>query len=338
MASQKIVFPGECQRAEARPSKVCHVYSKLGNAKQSSKSATPGAIVVTGPKTEADLCEQAIRHELSRLLESPIFVQSNRLGRFLRFTIETTLAGQAEVLKEYLIGTEVYDRKPPYHPSEDSIVRSEARRLRSKLKEYYESVGKDDPVFIYYRPGTYVPVFRHRESKDIDRTRTSITPSEPISEGRAISVAVLPFVDVSRSRSELCGVCAQIVTDSLIHELVRTEGFRVSSLCATAPLAAQALDLLSLARKLDLQYLFEGAVHELNNHLLITSRVVKADGFLLSSERFEMEPDTSGFLKISEQIASALIDRVSTHESVSDQVGHGELQEGERSKRRRSPI
>ena len=27
----------------------------------------------------------------------------------------------------------------PYHPNMDSIVRSEARRLRSKLKEYYES-------------------------------------------------------------------------------------------------------------------------------------------------------------------------------------------------------
>jgi hypothetical protein len=51
-------------------------------------------------------------------------------------------------VKEYLIGTEVYERKPPYHPGEDSIVRSEARRLRRKLKEYYESDGKDDPVLI----------------------------------------------------------------------------------------------------------------------------------------------------------------------------------------------
>ena len=52
------------------------------------------------------------------------------------------------MLKEYLIGTEVYDRQPSYHPSEDSIARSAARRLRSKLKEYYESVGKDDPVYL----------------------------------------------------------------------------------------------------------------------------------------------------------------------------------------------
>lgn len=61
-------------------------------------------LVMTGPKSNVDISEQAIRDELSRLLESPIFVQSYRLSRFLRFTVETTLAGQAEALKEYLIG------------------------------------------------------------------------------------------------------------------------------------------------------------------------------------------------------------------------------------------
>jgi hypothetical protein len=117
-------------------------------------------------KTEGHISEQEIRAEVSRLIESAVFVQSDRLRRFLCFTVETTLAGNAETLKEYLIGTEVYGRKPPYNPSVDSIVRSEARRLRSKLRQYYESVGKDDPIFIYYRSGSYVPVFRLKPSED----------------------------------------------------------------------------------------------------------------------------------------------------------------------------
>src|ERR1700722_1060974 len=103
------------------------------------------------PSDEIKVDHQAIREELARLLDSPIFAQSDRLSRFLRFTVELTLAGGSASLKEYLIGTEVYDRKPPYHPNTDSIVRSEARRLRSKLKEYYEAAGDADPVFIYYR-------------------------------------------------------------------------------------------------------------------------------------------------------------------------------------------
>src|SRR6201992_769239 len=109
-------------------------------------------------RTESPLAEnpgeEEVRSELERVLQSPLFSQSDRLGRFLRFAIENTLGGTTDLLKEYVIGTEVYDRKPPYHPSQDSIVRTEARRLRAKLKDYYESEGKHDPVFIYFRPGT----------------------------------------------------------------------------------------------------------------------------------------------------------------------------------------
>jgi hypothetical protein len=148
-------------------------------------------LVVTAPKVESDVPEYAIREQLLRMLDSPIFVNSHRLSRFLRFTIETTLAGQAETLKEYLIGTEVYDRKPPYHPSADSIVRSEARRLRNKLKQYYESVGKDDSVFIYYRLGGYAPVFR-LQRKNRNRIETARALSDFLAEGLAAKGLNIP--------------------------------------------------------------------------------------------------------------------------------------------------
>ena len=250
------------------------------------------------------ISEEAISEELARILESPMFIQSDRLSRFLRFTVEATLAGDADMLKEYLVGTEVYDRKPPYHPNVDSIVRTEARRLRSKLKEYYESVGKDDPVFIYYRLGSYAPVFRPHRRLDGNDNRNDARRIE----GRGIRTAVLPFVDASRG--DLSGACAQIITDELIHEIGRTEGFRVSAASSIAPLVAQALGLPSVARKLDAQIVFEGTVREDNNQLHITSRVVNADGFLIWSERFETEPDIQSLFKVSERIASSLISRV----------------------------
>src|ERR1700761_7387182 len=108
--------------------------------------------------------EDLIRAELARVLESPIFAQSERLGRFLRFAVEHAISGSEDGLKEYVIGTEVYDRRPPYHPRQDSIERPKAPRLRTKLKEYYESEGKDNPIFIYFRPGSYIPVFRPKAS------------------------------------------------------------------------------------------------------------------------------------------------------------------------------
>ncbi len=144
-------------------------------------------LVISDSRSGQTISEEAIREGLSRILESPMFIQSDRLSRFLRFTVEATLAGEADTLEEYLIGTEVYDRKPPYHPSADSIVRSEARRLRNKLREYYESVGKDDSVFIYYRPGSYVPTFRHQRSLHDDRIATDRALGELFTEevGRA---------------------------------------------------------------------------------------------------------------------------------------------------------
>src|SRR5277367_5341065 len=145
--------------------------------------------------TSENLSEQEVRTELDRLLRSALFLQSDRLARFLRFAIENVLAGNTELLKEYVIGTEVYDRKPPYHPSQDSIVRTEARRLRAKLKEYYESEGKQNPVFVYFRPGTYVPLFRRNE------TAFEAAPSHVnnlLAEGAGVAVAVLPFVDLSK--------------------------------------------------------------------------------------------------------------------------------------------
>ena len=266
------------------------------------------------PKNNDTISEEAIRDELARILESSMFAQSDRLGRFLRFTVETALAGEAQSLKEYLIGTEVYERNPSYNPSEDSIVRSEARRLRRKLKEYYESVGKDDSVFVYYRPGSYVPVFRLRRSQDRDGTEKTAGPGELFSQGRGIRIAVLPFVDASHG--DFSGACAQIITDELIHELMRTDGLRVTAASSVAPLITQDLDLPSLARKLDVQIVFEGTVHEDNNQLRITSRVVNADGFQIWSERFETESDPQGLFKVSERIVSALISRIRPEQSL----------------------
>ena len=263
------------------------------------KAKGPVAIECRGNDT---VSEEAIRDELCRILDSSIFIQSNRLSRFLRFTVETTLEAKAETLKEYLIGTAVYNRGPSYHPTEDSIVRTEARRLRRKLQEYYESVGKDDPVFIYYRPGSYVPFFRSQRSQDGQATGANAGQRKLFIEGR---VAVLPFLDASRSA--LSSACAQFVTDELIHALVRTDGLRVTAASSVAPLLAQGLDIPSLARKLDVQIIFEGTVYENNNQLRIMSRVVNADGFQIWSERFETERDPEDLFKVSERIGSAVI-------------------------------
>jgi TolB-like protein/tetratricopeptide (TPR) repeat protein len=254
-----------------------------------------------------DNFESAIRNALTRILESSIFVQSERLGHFLRFTVETTLEGKAETLKEYVIGTHVYSRKPSYHPTEDSIVRSEARRLRRKLQEFYGTIGKDDLVLIRYRPGSYVPVFKMR-GEDSKLPAIAARSVEAFTERSELRVAVLPFVDLSKGA--LSGACAQFCTDDLIHQLVRTDGVSVTTAYSERPEGVGAVDIPSLAKKLDVHIVFEGTVAEDNNQLRVTSRVVNSDGLRVWSERFETNRDSQGLLNLSARIASALISRV----------------------------
>jgi hypothetical protein len=212
-----------------------------------------GARAAHNLKSDQKISDQLIRDELARILKSPMFAQSDRLGRFLSFTVEATLSGESDALKEYLIGTEVYDRKPPYHPNEDSIVRSEARRLRSKLKEYYEAAGDADPVFIYFRPGSYVPVFRLRSESPQAKSKINPADSSIYGAGSGVRVAVLPFVSVSRTA--LSDACAQAITDELTHELALTEGVRVTAATSVAAVNSSS-DIPTIARRLEVEVLF----------------------------------------------------------------------------------
>jgi tetratricopeptide (TPR) repeat protein len=81
------------------------------------------------------------------------------LSAFLSFIVERYLSGDLSEIKEYRIGSEVYERGSAFDPRVDNIVRVEANRLRTKLREYYEKYGSADPVRIELPKGTYVPAF-----------------------------------------------------------------------------------------------------------------------------------------------------------------------------------
>jgi TolB-like protein len=226
----------------------------------------------------ATCSEQEIRAELARVLRSSPFINSDRLARFLRFTVDAAISGQGDSLKEYLIGVEVYDRKPPYHPSQDSIVRTEARRLRSKLKEYYEGEGKNDPVFIYFRPGSYLPVFRKNELPACPPwPAISSSDKDFLIDEPGVPVAVLHFLDLSGGR--LSRLCAQGLTDEIVHVLAATDGIRVVASASIAQPSDDIRDIPALAKRLGVHNIIEGTIREEANRLRITANVLGSDGF-----------------------------------------------------------
>jgi hypothetical protein len=106
---------------------------------------------------------EAVRSQLSRILQSPGFARARRMRQFLEFIVGETLAGRAAQLCEYAIGVAVFERDESFAPALNPIVRNDARRLRHKLLEYYQRSRYEhnsDGVIIEVPTGGYVPVFR----------------------------------------------------------------------------------------------------------------------------------------------------------------------------------
>ena len=101
--------------------------------------------------------DSAVRAQLDSILASAVFSRSPHLRRFLSFIVEQTLAGQGHTLKESVIAHELYGKGTDFDGGTDPVVRVDARRLRDKLREFYE--GRSDPVVISLPKGRYVPLF-----------------------------------------------------------------------------------------------------------------------------------------------------------------------------------
>jgi eukaryotic-like serine/threonine-protein kinase len=127
------------------------------------------------------LSSEAIQEQVHKILSSRALSRSKRLIRFLSLVVEKGLAGEGEQLNEYLIGVEVYQRPASFDPQIDTIVRTEARRLRSKLHQYYETEGIYDPILIEIPKGSYVPEFRERDRGILDKN-----PGQVISHYRLL--------------------------------------------------------------------------------------------------------------------------------------------------------
>ena len=108
--------------------------------------------------------------QLERILSSNAL--SPALVKFFRFIVVETLEGRGDRLTEYVIAEKVFNQRE-FTPSEKSVVRVEKRRLREKLKEYYEGPGKDDPVIISLGT-TFVPIFSPRENGVAQKARRTI--------------------------------------------------------------------------------------------------------------------------------------------------------------------
>jgi TolB-like protein len=233
------------------------------------------------------LSRAAVTAQLEKILTSSTFVRSKRLGRFLRFTVEQCLDGRQNALKEYLVGVEVFNKLETFDPRIDSIVRVEARRLRSKLERYYQTEGREDGIVIQFRKGSYVPLLLTRE-----QLKSLGFADELGLRGSMKTVAVSKFANLGLDAvySHFCSG----LTEDLISALTKVPTFRVLARQAGAPEDVRA------------DYVLEGSVRKQGERLRIAAQLIDTSNSLyVWSETYER--DLSDAFAVQDEISRAIV-------------------------------
>ena len=134
-------------------------------------------------EVEEDAIDAAlIREELRRIVSSRHFQTSRRGKEFLQYVVNQKIGGKGDLLKERLIGIQIFGRKPDYSTGDDPVVRVQAGDVRRRLERYHADADVRPDVLIEIPLGSYVPVFRLRRVDPTNETSalemTKLTSSE----------------------------------------------------------------------------------------------------------------------------------------------------------------
>ena len=271
-----------------------------------------------------------IQSELSRMLKSDLFSRADQQSRFLRFIVEETLTGGGSRLNQFVIGIEVFNRDESFDPAIDSIVRVEAGRLRSKLREYYSGVGSTDPLEIILPKGTYTVNFLlDRKKTDVhdteqkDKAGKELDNSESNRNKNVVSlenpvIAVLPFGNLSNDPEQ--EYFADGITEDLITDISKIPGVGVIARNSTFTYKNKAVKVQQIGEDLGVNFVMEGSVRKSDNRIRITAQLVNTlDGDHLWAERYDRDLDDIFSIQddVVKQIVSALKVTLSQEEQIS---------------------
>ncbi len=99
---------------------------------------------------------------LDQILASRPFCNSHQCSGLLKYIVEHSLAGEENLLRERVIGAEIFGRPPGYEPAEDPVVRLRVADVRKRLAQYYQSEADPTCMLVEIPPGSYRAIFKLR--------------------------------------------------------------------------------------------------------------------------------------------------------------------------------
>ena len=166
----------------------------MGASTQSAPPSTTWGIpeVVRTPQGKA-----LLKHHLMEITEGAAFKGSHRSAQFLEYVVEKAASGNAEELKERLIGIDLFGRIPSYDTGEDAIVRVTASDVRKRLVQHYGRAGGSSEYRISLPPGGYVPEFT-RNPAVVSSSSAPLRVIEQLPEIATVSPAVRATEEVTQ--------------------------------------------------------------------------------------------------------------------------------------------
>ena len=133
------------------------------------------------PNLEEETIEpDLVREELHRIVTSRHFRTSRRSKEFLQYVVDQKISGNADLLKERLIGVQLFGRKPDYATGEDPVVRVQAGDVRRRLESYQADPDIQSDILIQMPIGSYAPVFHLRTSaRDQEMPKVGVAKQPP---------------------------------------------------------------------------------------------------------------------------------------------------------------
>jgi TolB-like protein/Tfp pilus assembly protein PilF len=282
-------------------------------------------------KAAGEIPRDAVLSALNQVVSSEAFGKTERPARFLRYLVETALRGEAPLLKENVLGVEVFDRPASWDPRLDPVVRQEAGRLRKRLAKYYENGGAESQVRIELPVGTYVPVFR-RKPAEIETAPIPSPAPEQIPAARSRfwlyaaagfvcltgaviawrnflpnasppSIAVLPFVNLTPDPANQ--YFSDGLTDEITDSLARVKGLRVIARSSAFQFKGKRVDIREVGRLLKVANVLEGSVARSGDRIKIIAHLERAsDGSLLWSNTYERK--ASDLFAVQSELAAGI--------------------------------
>lgn len=316
------------------------------NGGNEPKGSLGASVRVSNP--DNNLPAEEMKAAAARVLASETFRQSEKLAEFLEYVVLQAVTGNQAGLKETSIGVGLYGRQPDYDPKVDSLVRTQARRVRERLERYYREEGSADPVVIEIPRGSYVPVFRRRDVESLpaaiqagqgEKTASAgtrdtrlwwaaaliiaialpvaigILRSKPLSSSRAANpvpkVVVFPFQSLaSNFENHLYG---HAMADSIIAALSGIDQIAIAT-----PKEPQDPDPpsseydVSQAAGMNADYIVTGSFDRRREPATAVVKLMKAaSGEVIWSRQYTFQ--WSNLVKAEHEMSSALASRLSLH-------------------------